>query len=60
MSIEDKIRNAKPSDWLTKGIPKWQVKLITRWAVFRARRELFMKKVRTNNGRNSAKDTRRV
>ena len=52
MSIEDKIRNAKPSDWLTKGIPKWQVWLIVRWAVFRARFELFLRRVRANNGRN--------
>ncbi len=48
MSIEDKIRNAKPSDWLTKGIPKWQAWLIVRWAVFKARFELFLRKVRKN------------
>lgn len=45
MSIEDKIRNAKSSDWLTEGIPKWQVWLIVRRAVFKARFELFLRKV---------------
>ena len=42
MSIEDKIRNAKPSDWLTKDISKWQVWLIVRWARFK----LFLRKAR--------------
>lgn len=28
MSLEDKIRNAKETDWITDGIPKWQVRLI--------------------------------
>ena len=27
MSLEEKIRNAKKSDWVTKGIPKWKVRL---------------------------------
>lgn len=44
MSIEDKIRNAKPTDWLTKDIPKWRVWLIVRWAKFKARIELFLNK----------------
>ena len=46
MSIEDKIRNAEPSDWLTEGIPKWQVWLIIKWAIFKAKVYLFWKKVR--------------
>ena len=46
MSIEDKIRDAEPSDWLTKGIPKWQVWLIIKWAVFKARLIRFWLKVR--------------
>lgn len=44
MSIEDKIKNAKPTDWLTKDIPKWRVRMIVRWAKFKARIELFLKK----------------
>ena len=28
MSLEEKIRNAKETDWITDGIPKWQVSLI--------------------------------
>jgi hypothetical protein len=28
MSLEDKIKNAKTTTWVTDGIPKWQVKLI--------------------------------
>ena len=50
MSIEDKIRNAKSNDWLTEGIPKWQVWLIVRWAVFKARFELFLRKARGKDG----------
>lgn len=49
MSIEDKIRNAKYNDWLTKGIPKWQVCLIIKWAVFKARFKWFLRKVRKRN-----------
>ena len=32
MSIENKIKNAKPTDWLSEGIPKWQIRLIVFWA----------------------------
>ncbi len=46
MSFEDKIRNAESSDWLTEGIPKWQVWLIIKWAIFKAKIYLFWKKVR--------------
>ena len=28
MSLEEKTRNAKETDWITDGIPKWQVSLI--------------------------------
>ena len=28
MSIKDKIANAKPTTWVTDGVPKWQVYLI--------------------------------
>ena len=28
MSIKNKISNAKPTTWVTDGIPKWQVHLI--------------------------------
>ena len=28
MSLEEKIRNAKETDWITDRIPKWQVSLI--------------------------------
>lgn len=45
MSIEDKIRNAKPTDWLTKGIPKWKVWLIISWARVKVR----LQKVRKSN-----------
>jgi len=37
MSIEDKIKNAQPSSWLTDGIPKWKVRLIIWWAKVKAR-----------------------
>jgi len=37
MSIEDKIKNAKPSTWITDGIPKWKVKLIVWWTKVKAR-----------------------
>lgn len=45
MSFEDKIRNAKPSDWLTEGLPKWKVKLIIKWAVFKAKVYLLFRRV---------------
>ena len=32
MSLEEKIRNAKETDWITDGIPKWQVSLIVFFA----------------------------
>lgn len=32
MSLEEKIKNAKETDWVTKGIPKWQVSLIVFFA----------------------------
>jgi len=35
MSIEDKIANAKPTTWVTDGIPKWQVRLIVWWTKFK-------------------------
>jgi len=41
MSIEDKIRNAEPSDWLTEGIPKWQVWLIIKKAQLKARIQML-------------------
>ena len=28
MSLEEKIKNAKETYWITDGIPKWQVSLI--------------------------------
>jgi len=37
MSIEDKIKNAQHSSWLTDGIPKWKVRLIIWWAKVKAR-----------------------
>lgn len=41
MSLEEKIKQAKPSDWLADGIPKWKVKLIILTAKLKAR--LYMK-----------------
>ena len=32
MSIKEEIDNAKPTTWLSDGIPKWQVWLIIRTA----------------------------
>ena len=43
MSLEDKIKNAKPSDLLT-DIPKWKAWFIVRWARFKAKIELFFEK----------------
>lgn len=43
MSLEDKLKNAKSSDWLT-DIPKWKACLIVRWAKFKAKIELFLKR----------------
>lgn len=37
MSIKDKIDNAKPTTWLSDGIPKWQVWLIIRTAKIKAK-----------------------
>ncbi len=37
MSIEDKIANAKPTTWITDGIPKWQVCLIVWLAKLKAK-----------------------
>lgn len=37
MSLEEKIKNAKGTDWVTKGIPKWQVRLIVLFAKLKAR-----------------------
>lgn len=37
MSIEDKIANAKPTTWVTDGIPKWQVRLIVWFARLKAK-----------------------
>ena len=28
MSLEEKLKNAKDANWITDGIPKWQVSLI--------------------------------
>ena len=28
MSIKDKIKNANKTDWVTRGMPKWRVRLI--------------------------------
>ena len=32
MSLEEKIKKAKKTDWITDGIPKWQVSLIVFFA----------------------------
>ena len=40
MSIQDKINNAKTSDWLIKDISKWKFKLIKFWVVFKAKRKV--------------------
>lgn len=32
MSLEEKIKNAKETGWITDGIPKWQVCLIVLFA----------------------------
>lgn len=32
MSLEEKIKNAKETKWVTEGIPKWQVRLIVFFA----------------------------
>lgn len=39
MSLEEKIKNAKKTTWVTDGIPKWKVKLI----VFMARLKVKVK-----------------
>ena len=42
MSLEEKIRNATETDWITDGIPKWQVKLIVLFAKLKVKcRRLF-------------------
>ncbi len=28
MSVQDKIKDAKQTTWLSDGLPKWQIKLI--------------------------------
>ena len=35
MGIQDKIANAKETDWLTKGMPKWKVTFNVRYARFK-------------------------
>ena len=37
MSLQDKIKNAKSTTWPAEGIPKWKVKLIMKWAVFKVK-----------------------
>ena len=37
MSLEEKIKNAKKSEWLTEGIPKWRIKWISQWALFKVK-----------------------
>lgn len=32
MSLEEKIKNAKPTPWIFKGIPRWKQWLIVKWA----------------------------
>lgn len=32
MSIQDKLKTAKPTYWVTEGIPKWKVRLIMWYA----------------------------
>ena len=50
MSIEDKIKNAQSSSWLTDGIPKWKVRFIIWWAKVKAK---LRKKVTGNDERRS-------
>ena len=38
MSIEEKIKNAKPTTWVVDGIPKWKVLVWVLSAKIRARR----------------------
>lgn len=45
MSLEDKIKKAKPTSWVTEGIPRWKVWLIIRWARIKVR----LQKVRIRN-----------
>lgn len=40
MSLKEKIKNAKPTTWVTDGIPKWQVKLIVFMARLKAKIKL--------------------
>jgi hypothetical protein len=37
MSIEDKIANAKPTTWISDGIPKWKVRLIVWFTKLKAK-----------------------
>ena len=37
MSLEDKIKNAKPTTWLTEGLSKPYVWLIVKWAKLKAK-----------------------
>jgi hypothetical protein len=37
MNINEKIANAKPTTWVTDGIPKWKVFLIIRFARLKAK-----------------------
>lgn len=32
MSIQDKLKTAKPTYWVTEGIPKWKVRFIVLFA----------------------------
>ena len=44
MSINEGIANAKPTTWITDGIPKWKVTLIIKFARLKARMRLGGKK----------------
>lgn len=55
MSIKDKIKNAKPSNWLVEGIPKWKIPVIIKTAQVNAKIErkgielkMFMRRIRSN------------
>ena len=40
MGLKEKIANAKPTTWITDGIPKWQV----RWIVWFAKLKIKLRR----------------
>lgn len=48
MTIEDKIKNAKTSDWLTRDIPKWELWIIKIWA----RMQIILMEMKGNGKRD--------